>query len=139
MGDKTILADDPLPPDYRSRIRAASERIAAEVGADPAVRSAARCLRRHFGPLPPEPVDPSTIGFAAVCERKFRVTNRGRKVVILLFDVAGYPGRTKVGVPVGDSFIVTEHPGLARLYDGDRVITSANSSQQRCPVVRGKP
>jgi hypothetical protein len=132
-GDRTPTPADPLPADHARQVRELSQRVARDAAADPAVRRVAQCLRRSFHePLPRPSVDASTISITNICNRQFRVTNRGGEAVMLTYNVAGHPGRTKIIARVGTSFIAAGHSGTVQLYDGDRLIGSAANRDIPC-------
>lgn len=133
-GDTTGVVGDPLPTDYRTRVRTSMEAIALNSANHAIVRNAARCMRAHFKPALIEPLDASTIEIANICETQFRIRNTGPRSVILTFDVVSKPGRTNFRSPVGESLIVAQHPGLVRLYYSERQIGSARSSKRACPA-----
>lgn len=138
-GDTTAVSDDPLPSDYRRQVMRVSEEVAHDRAAASSVRRVALCLRRSFPvPLPLEPLQTSTIAIANICDRQFRITNRGLRPVILAFEVVGRPGRTKIVAPVGHSDIAAEHPGLVQLYYDNRPLAAARSSDRRCATTPGR-
>lgn len=122
-----------MPGNYLAAIVRRADSIAADNSESSVLRDMGRCLRSALSAeVPAALANPSWFTMTYVCGNRFTVHNSGTSGVSLTYDVDGTAERGTVAAVVGNSMLLTNDEGTARLYLDGRLIQTAANAHTAC-------